>query len=133
MIVLDTHVLVWWVSAPKRIPARARRLVDGAIDAGEPIGVSSICIWEVAMLVARGRLELRIPVDAWISSVEAVPFLQFIPVDNRIAFRAVTLEEFPHRDPADRIILATALGLGAVLVTADIRLHAFDAVRTVWA
>jgi PIN domain nuclease of toxin-antitoxin system len=133
VIVLDTHALVWWGSAPKRIPARARRLIDGAIDAGDPIGVSSISIWEVAMLVERGRLELRVPVDAWIASVEAVPFLQFIPVDNRIAFRAVVLEGFPHRDPADRMILATALGLGATLVTADTRLHAFGAVKTVWA
>lgn len=133
MIVLDTHALVWWVSAPKRIPARARRLLDGAVDAGDPIGVSSISIWEVAMLVERGRLGLRVPVDAWIASVEAVPFLQFIPLDNRIAFRAAALEGFPHRDPADRIILATALGLGSLLVTADTRLHAFGAVKTVWA
>jgi len=133
VIALDTHALVWWVSAPARIPARARRLIDGAVDSGSPIAVSSICIWEVAMLVERGRLELRVPVDAWIASVEAVPFLQFIPVDNRIAFRAVGLEGFTHRDPADRMILATALGLGATLVTADTRLHAFGAVKTVWA
>jgi PIN domain nuclease of toxin-antitoxin system len=132
VIVLDTHALVWWVSAPRRIPARARRLIDGAIDAGDLIGVSSISVWEVAMLVERGRLELRVPVDAWIASVEALPFFQFLPIDNRIAFRAVSLAGFPHRDPADRMILATALGLGATLVTADTRLHAFGAVKTVW-
>lgn len=129
---LDTHALVWWVSTPRRIPARARRLIDEAVSAGDAIAVSSISIWEVAMLVEHRRLELRIPVDAWIAGVEALPFLQFIPVDNRVALRAVALPDFPHRDPADRIILATALGLGATLITADTRIGRFRAVKTVW-
>ncbi len=132
MIVLDTHALVWWVSAPARIPAKARRLIDGAVDSGDSVAVSSISIWELAMLAARGRLELTVPVDAWISSVEALPFVRFVPVDNRVAARAVALENFPHRDPADRMILSTALGLGAALVTADARLRAYRAVKTVW-
>jgi PIN domain nuclease of toxin-antitoxin system len=129
---LDTHALVWWVSNPSRIPARARQRIDEVVSAGDQLVVSSISVWEVAMLVDRARLELRIPVDAWIASVEALPFLEFIPVDNRIALRSVVLEGFAHRDPADRMILATALGLGATLVTADARLHRFKAVKTVW-
>ena len=132
MIVLDTHALVWWVSAPARIPAKARRLLDGAVDSGDSLVVSSISIWEVAMLSARGRLELTVPVEAWIAGVESLPFVRFVPVDNRIAARAVALENFPHKDPADRMILATALGLGAALVTADTRLRAYRAVKTVW-
>lgn len=132
MIVLDTHALVWWVSAPARIPAKARRLLDGAVDSGDSLVVSSISIWEVALLSARGRLELTVPVEAWIAGVESLPFVRFVPVDNRIAARAVALENFPHKDPADRMILATALGLGAALVTADTRLRAYRAVKTVW-
>lgn len=133
MIMLDTHALVWWVSTPRRVPAKARRQVDEVLGAGDTIAVSSISIWEVALLVERGRLEFRIPLDAWIAGVEALPFLRFIPVDNRIACRAVVLKDFPNRDPADRMILATALGLGATLVTADARFHRFGAVKTVWA
>jgi len=132
VIVLDTHALVWWVSAPARIPAKARRLLDGAVDSGDSLVVSSISIWEVALLSARGRLELTVPVEAWIAGVESLPFVRFVPVDNRIAARAVALENFPHKDPADRTILATALGLGAALVTADTRLRAYRAVKTVW-
>ena len=132
MIALDTHALVWWVSQPGRIPAKARRQLAGAVEGGEPVAVSSISIWEIAMLVARGRLELTIPVEAWISGVEALPFVQFIPVDNRIAARAVALDHFPHRDPADRMILATALGLGATLITGDTRMRSYGAVKTVW-
>lgn len=132
MILLDTHALVWWVSTPRRIPAKARRLIDGAVDAGEGLAASSISIWEVAMLVDRGRLDLRIPVDAWIAGIEALPFLRFVPVDNRVAWRSVALQGLTHGDPADRMIVATALGLGATLVTADVRLQRFDAVKTVW-
>lgn len=84
------------------------------------------------MLVERGRLVLRVPLDVWVAGVEALPFLQFIPVDNRIAAASVTLDGFPHRDPADRMILATALRLGATLVTADARLRAFGPVKSVW-
>jgi len=133
VIALDTHALVWWVSEPGRIPARARRLLGEAVKAGETVAVSSISVWEIAMLVARKRLELRIPLDAWLARVEALPFLAFVPVDNRIAAQCVALVDFPHRDPADRIILATAAGLGAVLVTADTRLHRFRGVKSVWA
>lgn len=132
MMVLDTHALVWWVAEPARIPSRTRRLLDQEAESEEGVTVSSISVWEVAMLVDRGRLELRIPVDEWIARVEALPFLRFVPVDNRIASRAVALEGFPHRDPADRMIVATALGLGAVLVTADSRLRGYRAVRTIW-
>ena len=57
MILLDTHALVWWVSDPDRVPATARRLIETAVTDSDPIAVSSISLWEVAMLVARQRLE----------------------------------------------------------------------------
>jgi PIN domain nuclease of toxin-antitoxin system len=132
VILLDTHALVWWVSDPSRLPAKARRAVDAAVANKDAIAVSSISIWEVAMLVAAKRLEFSIDAATWISNVEALPFLQFIPVDNRIAADAVGLTDFPHKDPADRMIVATALSLNATLVTADKRLRAYDPVTSVW-
>ena len=81
---------------------------------------------------AHGRLVFTIDPETWIASVEALPFLPFIPVDNRIAVRAVRLEDFSHRDTADRMIVATGLGLGATLVTADARLRAYKPITTVW-
>lgn len=132
MILLDTHALVWWVSDPARIPAKARRLIDSEVKDAVPLVVSSISIWEVAMLVARRRLELTVDADTWLANVEALPFLKFVPVDNRIAAQSVRLDDFPVRDPADRIIVATALGLNVVLVTADKRLRSYRAVRTTW-
>ena len=84
------------------------------------------------MLVQGGRLVFTMPTDVWIAQVESLPFLTFLPVDNRIAARAVQLEDFPHRDPADRIIAATALGAGAMLATADATLRAYPKLKTVW-
>lgn len=132
MIVLDTHAWVWWVATPQRIPQRARTVIDDAIDSSEGLRLSSISAWEVALLVDRGRLELTMNVTDWVAKAEALPFIEFVPVDNRIALRAVHLPGFPHRDPADRLIVSTALGLGATLVTSDERLRNYDPVRTVW-
>ena len=132
MILLDTHALVWWIAEPKRIPSPARRLLDAALKARDTVAVSSISVWEIAMLFERGRLQLTIDVERWIEHVESLPFLRFVPVDNRIAVRAVRLRDFPHRDPADRIIVATANALAATLVSADARLRELDSIDTIW-
>jgi PIN domain nuclease of toxin-antitoxin system len=132
VILLDTHALVWWVTDPSRVPDRAARLLASALEAGDTICVSSISIWEIAMLVARNRLVLTIDVDVWLSRVEALSFLTFVPVDNRIATRAVHLDGFARRDAADRMIVATAIGIGATLITADSVLRSYDRVQTVW-
>jgi len=132
MILLDTHAWVWWVDDPARLPAPARQAIDDALAAGDALLVSSISTWEVAQLVARGRLELTVPVADWIALAESAPEIAFVPVDNRIALRSVTLEDSAHRDPADRVIAATALARGATLVTADARLRAYGALTTIW-
>lgn len=132
MIALDTHALVWWVAEPKRIPARARRALDAAVKAGELLAVSSISLWEIALLVQRGRLAFTMDADTWLLSVQALPMLSFHPVDNAVALRSVRLSGFPHRDPADRMIAATAIGLNATLVTGDTRLRKYPALSTLW-
>lgn len=131
MIVLDTHVWVWWVSHSRELPQRVRRLIDR--NAGEhPIHVSSVSAWEIAMLAKKGRLQLTMSADDWIAKCEALPVLRFIPVDNRIFVRSVSLPEPLHNDPADRIIVSTALHLGARLVTRDEKLRGYGHVETVW-
>jgi PIN domain nuclease of toxin-antitoxin system len=132
VIVLDTHALVWWVASPDRLPRKARSRLDRAVDGGDALRVSSISAWEVAMLVARGRLALTMDVSAWLAAAEALPMLEFVPVDNAVAQRAVALPETLPRDPADRIIAATALGLGATLVTGDERLRGYRPLPTLW-
>lgn len=131
MIVLDTHAWVWWVADPAKLSARARRAVDSAVEHGE-VAISSISAWEVAVLVARGRIELTMDVADWIAGSEALPFVHFVPVDNRIALRSVNLPAQFHADPADRIIVATALELDARLVTKDDRIRSSGVANTVW-
>jgi PIN domain nuclease of toxin-antitoxin system len=128
---LDTHAWVWLVAEPRRLSTRARRHIDGEMRGG-PLLVSSMSVWEVAMLSERGRLALTIGVGDWVAHCEALPFLSFVPVSNRLALESVRLPGFPSPDPADRIIAATALGLGATLVTADRRIQAYPRIRTVW-
>jgi PIN domain nuclease of toxin-antitoxin system len=84
------------------------------------------------MLVSRGRLAFTMDANAWIARVEALPFLTFVPVDNRIALRAVQLESFANRDPADRIIVATAIAAGGTLITSDTRIRGYSGVKAVW-
>lgn len=131
MIVLDTHVWVWWVSESRELPPRVRRVIDREAEE-HPIHVSSISAWEVAMLVKKGRLALTLSAEDWIAACEALPVLRFVPVDNRILVRSVFLPEPFHNDPADRIIVATSVLLGARLVTRDDKLRAYRPVQTIW-
>jgi len=132
VILLDTHAWVWWLSHPARLPDPARAAIADSLDAGTPVHVSAISAWEVALLVERGRLELTIDVADWVARAESAPELRLVPVDHRVGIRAVQLPGFPHKDPADRMIVATALDLGAALVTADRRLRDYEPVSTIW-
>ena len=131
MILLDTHAWVWWVNDPRELSPAARRATESAREEGT-IYVSSISAWEVALLVVKGRLQLTMDVEDWIARSEALPFLSFIPVDNRIAVRSTSLPGTLHSDPADRIIIASALTLGTSIVTKDEKIKRYRHVKTVW-
>ena len=131
MILLDTHTWVWWVSNPDRLSASARQAIDRTAATGE-IYVSSISTWEVALLVHRQRLTLTMDVNDWVARSERLPFIRFIPVDNAIAIKSVGLPGPFHSDPADRIIVATAIVSGTPLVTKDTRIQDYPHVETIW-
>jgi PIN domain nuclease of toxin-antitoxin system len=131
LIVLDTHAWVWWISQPELLSDSARKIVDEAARR-QTIRISSISAWEVALLSARGRLQLSMDVGAWIAECEALPFITFVPVDNSIAVKSVQLPGILHNDPADRIIIATTTMIGATLVTKDERIRQYPHVTTLW-
>ena len=131
MIVLDTHALLWWVNDPATLSKPAKKAIDTAVKS-RSVYVSCISSWEIAMLVERGRLKLTLDVRDWVCRCEALPFLTFVAVSNTIAIESVRLPDFPHADPADRIIAATALSLGAALVTKDDKLRNYPHVKTIW-
>lgn len=131
MIVLDTHAWVWWIASPERLSPSARQRIDDEAEKA-PVVVSSISAWEVALLVRKGRLELTMGVEEWITRSESLSTLRFVPVDNRIAVLSNYLPGELHEDPADRIITATTLTLGATLVTRDQKLQDYPHLETFW-
>ena len=131
MIVLDTHILLWWVNDPTTLSKPAKKAIDAAVKS-KAVHVSCISSWEIALLVERGRLRLALDVRDWLCRCEALPFLTFVAVSNAIAVESVRLPDFPHADPADRIIAATVLSLSAALVTKDDKLRNYPHLKTIW-
>jgi len=132
VIFLDTHAWVWWVSNPEKLSAPARERIDMAASLNQKIYISTISAWEIAMLATRGRLQLTMDVKDWIARSESLPFFHFIPVTNQIAVKSVNLPGKLHSDPADRIIIATAMIQEATLITADDKILEYPHVETLW-
>ena len=118
MILLDTHVLLWLRHGHGRLGAETRRIVERAWRAGEA-AVSAVSFREIALLHDKGRLTLLRDIGAWRGQLFRGGLTE-VPVNGEIGIRAAGLADF-HRDPADRLIVATALG-GHRLVTADQRI-----------
>jgi PIN domain nuclease of toxin-antitoxin system len=130
MILLDTHSLVWWVNGDRKLSSIAR----AAIEAEGPgqVFVSSISIWEIALLIKFGRLHFAADLSDWLARVEALPGIRFVPIDNEIALAAVNLPDNFHKDPADRLIVATARKMMVQIVTADRKIRDYPHIRTIW-
>jgi PIN domain nuclease of toxin-antitoxin system len=127
VIVLDTHAWLFAVGAPERLSARAR----GAIDASDDIVVSTMSAWEVAMLVARGRIALDRPVDRWIDDALVALEARLANVDLEIALGGAGLMT-RALDPADAMIAATGLAFGAAVVSRDRNLDGVAGLRVIW-
>jgi len=119
------------VASPDLLSQAAKRAIDGSLRGGG-VYVSSISCWEIGILVKKGRLRLTLGTGDWIARSAALPFLHFVPVDNEIFLRSIDLAGPLHDDPADRVIVATALGLGMPLVTKDRRLQDYAHLETIW-
>lgn len=123
MILLDTHTLVWLDEGNPRLGRESRKRIDEAFTSSR-LAVSAISFWEVAMLTARKRLEIELPILDWRREIIA-DGVDEINVDGEIGISAVGLRGL-HGDPADRIIIATATILDAELVTADQKILDWD-------
>lgn len=133
VIVLDTHVLLWWVNGGSELSARADELI-AAEQAGAHgrILVSAITAWEVVMLQQRGRLRLAMDVDEWLRQVATLDRLEFVSISTNLAVQSVRLPEPFHKDPADRFIVALARELNVPLLSADQKIREYPHVRCLW-
>ena len=128
MIVLDTHAWIWRANSSPSLSAVAR---DACDHAGRLI-VPAISVWEVAMLVSKGRLGLDRDIVEWVKRALAFPRISLEGLSPEISILSSRLPGDLHGDPADRLIAATALHLGAPLVTKDTALRRWGQIETIW-
>lgn len=129
MILLDTHVWVWWVQGDPRLGETAVQALDRRAEEG--IGVSVFSCWEVSMLHSRGRLDLPCTLDEWISTALTYPYVKPIDLTVRVAIESCRLPGEFHGDPADRILVATSRSLARPLVTADEKILQYPHVEAI--
>jgi PIN domain nuclease of toxin-antitoxin system len=117
-ILLDTHAAIW-ITEDQPLGKRAIEAVNAAYRTGSAVFVSAISAWEVGLLVSRNRLSLVARPERWFQRLLAVPGVRLADLSPDILIASSFLPGTPPRDPADRIILATARDLGATLITRD--------------
>jgi PIN domain nuclease of toxin-antitoxin system len=132
MIVIDTHILVWWVNGSDTLSTTAQKAIKKTLSNNGEVLISSISAWEIAMLVEKGRLVLSMDVESWLDEVSQIDGVRFLPVDNEIGVKSTALPGDFHKDPADRMIVATARKLAVPLVTADEKILQYEHVKTIW-
>jgi PIN domain nuclease of toxin-antitoxin system len=130
VILVDTHVVVWLALDASRLSRKAVAALDEARGDGEGLAISAISLYELAALVARGRVDFKISLEALLQEVEGKFVIK--PLTGPIAAQATALPTSYPKDPMDRIIGATALVEGLRLVTADEKIRASRAVPTIW-
>jgi PIN domain nuclease of toxin-antitoxin system len=129
VVVLDTHVLLWWAVDPDKLSSGAA----ASLAAMERQGAfaSSISIWELGVKIQRGKLEIGISIDEFARRIRKSGIIELLPVNTATWLRSLELD-WDHRDPADRVIVATALVQDVPLITADSEIHRFRGVSCVW-
>ena len=127
---LDTHILIRWLNDRSQLSSRQSEVI-GAADDDSPLLVSDISLWEVATLHSLGRIRLSIPLREWLEKAVAPPLVRRLGISPAIAAEMAALPDWFHRDPADRILVATARTLGATLLTQDRRIVDSALVETI--
>jgi PIN domain nuclease of toxin-antitoxin system len=129
VIVIDTHIWVWWVSEPVRLD----QVQIEALEANESavIGVSAISCWEIAKLVQLNRLNLQRPLQDWFALALNYPGVELLPLTPQIAALSTQLPDGFRSDPADELIVATAYAFDCPLLTMDRRMRAYPHVQTI--
>ena len=130
VILVDTHVVVWLAFDQDRLSKKARAAIDDARQSGDGLAICDITLLELASLFRKGRIRLEISLESFLDEVESR--FVVLPISGRACARALGLPATYPKDPADRIIGATALVEGMSLLTADREIRQAQAVRTIW-
>jgi PIN domain nuclease of toxin-antitoxin system len=130
LILLDTHVVLWVAFDAARLSKKAKAAIEEARQSGEGLAISNITLLELAMLASKKRIPLVVSLESFLSEVERR--FVVLPMNGDICVRALALPSAYPKDPADRVIGATALAQSLSLVTADREIHRSHAVPTIW-
>ena len=130
MILLDTHVVLWLTSDPTKLSPKARKTIEQARKNAESVAISDITLLELATLARKGRIRLTISLESFLQEIEAR--FAVLPISSRACARTLQLPASYPKDPADRLIGATALVEGLSLVTADREILLSKALATIW-
>ena len=125
-LLLDTHIALWLDSGDDHLRSSTRALIDGCWRNGGTIFLSAVTVWEIALLVDVGRIDLDIPIEAWVKRFLERPGIEPVALGHGPASRAYQFHRLEHRDPADRLLIATAIDLACPLVTYDERIARFS-------
>ena len=117
-VLLDTHVWIWWLTGQGELPAQVRAALDEAAAVAPP-ALSAVSLWEAQMLHRKGRLRLDLPLSSWLRQASAADVVAIVPLDVDVVLAIDALPSRFHGDPADRIIVASALSRGLPLCTYD--------------
>jgi PIN domain nuclease of toxin-antitoxin system len=130
VILVDTHVVVWLAFDQDQLSMRARVAIDDARKNDDGLAISDVTLLELATLATKGRIHLDISLESFLGEVESR--FVVLPISGRACVRAIGLPAAYPKDPADRIIGATALVEGLSLLTADREIRRSRALRTIW-
>jgi len=130
VILLDTHVVLWLTTDPTKLSSKGKSAIEDARKNGDGLAISDITLLELATLASKGRIRLGISLESFLQEVEAR--FVVLPISGRACARAMGLPTAYPKDPADRIIGATALVEGLTLITADREILRSKVVRTIW-
>ena len=130
MIILDTHIWIWWVHDEARLTSEQLQTIHD--NEAQGLGISAISCWEVAKLVEKKRLLLPIDLDQWFELALSYPGVQVISITPEVAIRSTRFPVEFSQDPADQLIAATALVNNCPLVTSDSKLRDYDQLVTVY-
>lgn len=129
MIILDTHIWIWWNQDSPKLTSFQKEIIDSSRTDG--IGISTISLLEISRLVNRGRLVLPKPLNEWFSIALAEEGILLIPITPVIAIESYSLPGEFHKDPADRIIVATARTYDCPLITNDSNILSYPHVKLI--
>lgn len=128
MILLDTHAWLWWIQGAAELPDKMRAAIQNSI---EPVALASVSCLEVAWLVKKGRITISRPLDEWFELAIDKAGLILLDLTPQIAARSAFLPDI-HRDPVDRVIVATAIEYSAQLFSKDERISEYRDAKVFW-